>query len=489
MKKLICLILTLLMTSVCAQVNAAGDPRDSVRLPVLMYHSVSEIMDDFSITPETFESSLKTITDFGYTPVSFNQVIDYVYNGTVLPEKPILITFDDGYTNNYTYAFPILKRFGYPATIFTIGCSAGKSYYKETAHPITPHFGYNEAREMNLSRLISIQCHTYDMHQWAQFEETLPARENILKLPEEKLIDYTRILQNDFSLFKKVTEGQIGHKVNVVAYPSGRYDATTETLLRAMGVKATVSTTIGVNFIKKFNPESLYMLNRYNMNSSVTEPVLAKWLKNDEAEINAQNIPYTDESRYTDGIKVFVNEIPVEFNNPPMLKNDTTMVPMRAILESMGATVKWDDNAKSAKAVLNTVITKFSIGSAVYYTNGKPGYLPLEAMLVDGSTYIPLRAIAESFGCIVNWDDETGTVNIVTDSTICDNIYYIEQNGVLLSATGNETQTDGMWVTEKISEDLYYAHNVADHSIIKEITVQNGTAYINETEIELIPCM
>ena len=489
MKKLICLIVTLLITVLSMQAYAAGDERYAVRLPILMYHSVSNSQDDFSITPEVFESNLETLTNYGYTPVSFAQVIDYVYNGSVLPQKPIVITFDDGYTNNYTEAFPILKKYGYPATIFAIGSSFGKSYYKDTAFSINPHFNYNEAREMNLSKLISIQSHTYDMHQWGEYENTDTPRENILRFENESVLDYTRILQSDYSLFKKVVEGQIGHTVNVVAYPSGRYDATSEAVLRSMGVKVTVSTSIGVNYIEKFNPESLYMLNRYNMNSDVTNDVLGSWLVKDNAEIDIKDIPYSDESKYAEGIKVYVNGKLIEYANPPMMKYSTTMVPMRATLEAMGANVYWDDNAKSAKAVLNTDITKFSIGSSVYYTNGKMGYLPLEAMLVEGNTYIPLRAIAESFGCNVEWNDESGTVNILTENKIYDNIYYIIQNDVVLCAKGNETQPDGMWITRQTGENTYEAHNLGSPEIIKEITTADGGAYIDGEPIELKPYM
>ena len=479
MRKLICLILTLLITCFCISALAAGDERDAIRLPILMYHSVSEAQDDFSVTPEVFESNLRTITDYGYTPVSFQQVIDYVYNGSVLPDRPILITFDDGYTNNYTYAFPILKKFGYPATIFTIGSSVGKSYYKDTAFSMNPHFNYNQAREMNLSRLISVQCHTYDMHQWPDFESGEVIRQNILRLPDESLSNYVRVLQNDFSVFKKTVEGQIGHTVNVVAYPSGRYDAVTETVLRSMGVKATVATSIGTNYVEKNNPESLYALNRYNMNSTVTNEVLSKWLRKDAAEIDIKSIPYKDESRYSDGIKVYVNGELIEYTNPPMLKT----------LEAMGANVTWDSHTKTAKAILGTVITKFSIGSAVYYTNGNPGYLPIETLLVEDNTYIPLRSIAESFGCEVLWDDECGTVNITTGNKIYDNIYYITQGGIIMSAKGNEQQDDNMWITEQAGSNIYKAYNLGSPDVVKEIITADGAAYIDGIQVELVPCL
>ena len=489
MKKLICLLLTLLIASLGITAFAKQDTREAIRLPILMYHSVSEIQDDFSVTPEVFESNLNTITSYGYTPVKFQDVINYVYEGTELPERPILVTFDDGYSNNFTHAFPILQKFGYPATIFAIGLSVGKDTYKDTGIPMNPHFDYTDAREMNMSKLISIQCHTYDMHQWAQGETTDAVRENILSLENEKTVDYAKLVRNDLLTFKRVAEGQIGHTVNVLAYPSGRYNAISETVARALGFKATVSTAIGTNYIQKNNPDSLYMLNRYNMNSTVTDEVLSSWLKKDAKEINITNNEYKDDSKYTDGIKVYVNDNPIKYNNPPMLKVETTMVPMRATLEAMGATVTWDDYTKTATAIMNNVITKFSIGSAVYYTNGKTGYLPEETLLVEGDTYIPLRAIAESFGCSVQWDDQTGTVNIYQDTTPDKCVYYITQNGEnIYSGIGTDT-CDAMWVIEKIDQNNYKAYNLNDFEITLEIKTDNGLNYIDEKQVELIPCM
>ena len=85
----------------------AEDP--GVRVPVIMYHAV---MDDASrlgkyvISPEELESDFKWLSENGYTAVLSEDLINYTENGAALPEKPILLTFDDGYYNNYLYAYP-----------------------------------------------------------------------------------------------------------------------------------------------------------------------------------------------------------------------------------------------------------------------------------------------------------------------------------------------------------------------------------------------
>ena len=100
----------------------AEDP--GVRVPVIMYHAV---MDDASrlgkyvISPEELESDFKWLSENGYTAILSEDLINYTENGAALPEKPILLTFDDGYYNNYLYAYPTAKRYGMKFVLSPIG--------------------------------------------------------------------------------------------------------------------------------------------------------------------------------------------------------------------------------------------------------------------------------------------------------------------------------------------------------------------------------
>ena len=124
---------------------------------------------------------MQLIKENGYEAISFDELIAFAEGKGALPEKPVLITFDDGYQSNYEYAFPILKEENMKGTIFAIGVSIGKKeYYKDTVHKMTPHFGKEEIDEMKGSGLISIGSHTYDMHQWAPFEEGDKIRESVI---------------------------------------------------------------------------------------------------------------------------------------------------------------------------------------------------------------------------------------------------------------------------------------------------------------------
>lgn len=256
----------------------AANAEDSVCVPVLMYHAVSDdTQNPYAISPALFETHISSLLNDGYTPVFLSELCDYVENGKALPQKPVCITFDDGYLDNYTTAFPILKKYNAKATMFIIGVSVGKSKYKDTTYTMNPHFGYNEAREMLASKLVDIQSHTYDMHQWAPYEGTAP-RENILRLNGESVMDYILHLRDDIGKSKSKIEGELGSKMYALAYPGGRYDSISELTLHSMGVKVTLATTMGVNYIKQGDKTTLYKMNRFNMNSDVTYDVLMQMI-------------------------------------------------------------------------------------------------------------------------------------------------------------------------------------------------------------------
>ena len=85
-----------------------------IQLPIIMYHGVlkdTKRQGKYVISPELLESDMKYLKENGYTPVFMQDVIDHVKNGTSLPEKPIILSFDDGYYNNYAYAFPLAQQY------------------------------------------------------------------------------------------------------------------------------------------------------------------------------------------------------------------------------------------------------------------------------------------------------------------------------------------------------------------------------------------
>ena len=111
-------------------------------------------------------------------------------------------------------------------------------------------------------------------------------------------------------------------------------------------------------------------------------------------------------------ITVKVNGSEVEFDQSPILYRDRTMVPMRAIFEKLGATVSWDGASQTASGVKGSTNVSVVIGNSNIFKNGKIISFDVPSFVLNGRTLVPVRAVAESFDCKVDWDGETNTVII-----------------------------------------------------------------------------
>lgn len=199
------------------------DERNEIDIPILMYHHItpeaSTVINHMTITPERFENHMLDMLAMGYTPVFLEELISYVESGEKLPEKPICITFDDGYLSNYEYAFPVLKKYNIKANIAVIGRTIGAEKYKDTNYPMIPHFTIEQAQEMENSGLVSIISHTYDMHQAAHLESGDKIRITAMKLKNETEEEYRSALEKDFEKISEILNKNFGKKVEIVAYP------------------------------------------------------------------------------------------------------------------------------------------------------------------------------------------------------------------------------------------------------------------------------
>lgn len=260
--------------------TALSSDEISMQVPILMYHHLSEdVTNSEMVSPEQFEAQIRALSEAGYTGVSFDELQAYVLRGEPLPEKPVVITFDDGYRSNYTLAYPILQKYNMKAAIFVIGVSFGKDHYKDTDYAITPHFGAAEAAEMAASGLVSIQSHTYDMHQWLPYETGSAVRENILPLPGEGEEAYVQALTEDFTRSRAQLESATGQPVDVLAYPAGQYSTLAQVTLQSLGVHVTLSTNPGVNTVVKGLPQTLYAMLRFGITEDVSPEALLNMIQ------------------------------------------------------------------------------------------------------------------------------------------------------------------------------------------------------------------
>lgn len=128
--QLICLLICLLIGLVPAMFANSTYAQYLNGIPVLLYHHVSEDNSDLpnlTVTPQEFERQMDMLKAAGFKTISPETLIAYMRQEPVtLPEKPILITIDDGYEDNYTNAFPILKQHDFSAVIFMVGVNVDR---------------------------------------------------------------------------------------------------------------------------------------------------------------------------------------------------------------------------------------------------------------------------------------------------------------------------------------------------------------------------
>lgn len=251
-----------------------SDAAYTKKLPILLYHHIDEnVENDMIVSPTRFDEQMKAIRDNGYTAVTVDQVIDYIEKGKDLPEKAVMITFDDGYMSNYTYAYPILKKYGLNAVVFAVGETFGTDTYPGTDKKIYPHFGAKEMAELEKSGVIDVQSHSFGMHQNAELEKG-EAYENMLKKETETDDQYVLRMREDWKKWEKVT----GETPKAVAFPHGDADLFTQAMLNECGVKLTFSTNQKADTLVKGIKLSGYSLGRFTVTEQTSPEDILKML-------------------------------------------------------------------------------------------------------------------------------------------------------------------------------------------------------------------
>ncbi len=248
---------TLRWVTPTAQSAAATDA--GIPVPVIMYHSLlPEGNSDYIVDPALFEQDLQYLQKAGYTTVTVADLIAYVDEGIPLPDKPIMLTFDDGYYNNYLYAYPLLKRYGMRAVISPI--ASVTEFYSdnptEQDKPRYSHVTWEQLTEMVQSGVWEIQHHSYDLH------HTDRGRKGVAQKRDEDGRDYREILENDLVKASTLLKERVGVDTTAFVYPFGAYTTGTDPLLRNAGFRATLSCEQRISRISR-DPDSLWRLGRY----------------------------------------------------------------------------------------------------------------------------------------------------------------------------------------------------------------------------------
>ena len=175
---------------------------------ILMYHQIEKHPKNqvLFVSPENFSSQMKFLKEKDYKVISLKELAYCLQRGERFPKKSVLITFDDGYRNNYTNAYPVLKKYGFPATIFLIVKRIGKEGY----------LSYKEIEEMKNGG-IDFGSHTLGHPNLTQIS-TVGARKEIL-------------------LSKKILEKRLKEPIDFFCYPYGATNEKVAEIVRDSGYK------------------------------------------------------------------------------------------------------------------------------------------------------------------------------------------------------------------------------------------------------------
>jgi peptidoglycan/xylan/chitin deacetylase (PgdA/CDA1 family) len=204
------------------QSSMVGRPRESATLPILMYHHVDDVPRilfdrqriDLTVSPLAFRRQLELIEANGARSVSLADLMHYLRGGEPLPERAVVLTFDDGYDDNYRVAYPLLRQFGMSATFFVVANLVGKPGYMT----------WEQLREMQLNGM-AVESHSLDHVDLA--------------------IQPRAELQHQLSESRRVLERGLLRPVRYLNYPSGRYTPAVIAAARTAGYEAAVTVNHG----------------------------------------------------------------------------------------------------------------------------------------------------------------------------------------------------------------------------------------------------
>ncbi len=234
------------------------EKQEGVRLPIIMYHSMLKDQSrqgQYVISPDTFESDLKYLKAHGYTSVTMQELIDYVKKGAPLPEKPIVLSFDDGYYNNYLYAYPLAKQYGFKIVIAPIGYYTDQYSKVDDNHANYSHLTWDQINEMMASGCVEFQNHTYNLH-------STKNRMGAKKIKGESDEHYAKLLEDDLQTMQREMQENTGYTPTTFVYPFGAISNASVPIVKGLGFQATLTCEEKMNTITK-DPECLFGLGRY----------------------------------------------------------------------------------------------------------------------------------------------------------------------------------------------------------------------------------
>lgn len=253
---------------------------NGIYLPIIKLHHFvenGEACNDETITRGKFEQVMDKLEEYGYTTISAAQLIAWRNGSGKLPEKPVMLSLDDGYRSNYSIAYPIIHDHKGKAIVATVGWSIGRKTYLNGIDSIFPHFSWSEAAVMMSDGGLEICSHTYNMHGPSE-KAGGDGYYGMGKRAGETDDEYYARLLEDFSTMESLIKENVGRTSGVFVYPYGKYDRTSEKVLDELGIPISLITVEGMNHL--YPGRSLRKLMRYDiMENTDLDEMFGAWDK------------------------------------------------------------------------------------------------------------------------------------------------------------------------------------------------------------------
>lgn len=281
-KRALLLLWTLLALGACLllpfrlgrALGAFVPAEDGVPVPVLMYHSVVEsaaYAGQYAVTRAALAGDLAALRERGYTFVSCAQLIDFCHGRGDLPEKPLLLTFDDGYLNNLRFLPELLEEYDGYALVAAVGefCDI----YQTAGDDGSPHCGmsWDALAEAAASPRLEVANHSYYFHH-------MGARPGTGQKDGESKRDWSAAFASDISRMQDAVREHCGLTPQSFTYPFGQETAGADAILKDLGIQASFNSREEVARLRRGHPEDLYSIGRFCRDGRIsTEAFLARW--------------------------------------------------------------------------------------------------------------------------------------------------------------------------------------------------------------------
>ena len=232
---------------------------ETVEIPIIMYHKVtkdSAQWGKFAIAPWELEADFKFLKANGYQAILIQDLIDFVTQGVALPQKPILLTFDDGLFSDFHYVYPLALTEEIPVLLSIIGEETQRHSEDPQEGIILPHITWSQVIEMANCAYVDIQNHSYALH------KTQQGAQGAKKRSGEGIEAYHSRLEEDLKALQDAIKQHTGKTPSTFTYPFGAKSEGSDNILQKIGFQASLMTENRLAEVTQGDPDSLFSLNR-----------------------------------------------------------------------------------------------------------------------------------------------------------------------------------------------------------------------------------